>query len=118
MWTRSLWEYYEVQAPIFDVENAVFAFKKDASGNVVIDNTIQVENGQGMTSRDLKENTNGNIQISFEKQPDSDYIFFWNNGGSNIEAKVRVAIPVQMYYGFGFIKTWIVGWVYPHGWKN
>ena len=118
MWTRSLWEYYEVQAPIFDVEHAVFAFKKDATGNVVIDNTIQVENGQGMTSKDLKDNTNGNIQISFEKQPDSDYIFFWNNGGSNIEAKVRVAIPVQMYYGFGFIKTWIVGWVYPHGWKN
>ncbi len=116
-WTQSLWNYYEVQNPSFDVQNALFAFET-VNGDVKINNNIKVEDGQGMTSQQLYDYTNGNIQISFEYQPNGNYIYFWNNGGSNIESKVKVSIPVDLKYGFGYIKTRIVGWVYPHGWKN
>ena len=112
MWTQSLWDYYQVQDPVFACDDAKFSFKEDANGNIVIDNNIDPAVG-GMTSGQLRLKTNGNIAISFKQV--GNYIYFYNNGGSNVEAKVRVAIPVTVSYGWGSISTWVYGWVYPHG---
>jgi len=112
MWTQSLWDYYQVQDPVFACDDAKFSFKEDANGNIVIDNNIDPAVG-GMTSGQLRLKTNGNIAISFKQV--GNYIYFYNNGGSNVEARVRVAIPVTVSYGWGSISTWVYGWVYPHG---
>lgn len=116
MWTEDLWRYYECQRPSFNCAGAKFSFKKTTAGNVEVDNTIDPRNG--MTSSDLKNWTNGNIVISFsDNNGTSDYIYFYNNGGSNIEEKVRVWIPVEINYGWGTISSGMYGWVYPHGEK-
>ena len=117
-WTMTLWNYYEVQDPEFELKNARFAFKKDVDGNLVVDNNINLAGGGGMTASEIKSWTQGKIDISFQRNNSSDeYIYFFNNGGSNIEEKVKVLIPVSLRYGFGILTDGIEGYVYPHGEK-
>ena len=116
-WTMTLWNYYEVNDPEFALSQARFAFKKDGNGNLVVDNTIDLGTA-GMTSAEIKSWTNGKIDISFQRNNQTDeYIYFFNNGGSNIEEKVKVRIPVSLRYGFGILTDGIEGYVYPHGEK-
>ena len=108
-WTKSLWNYYEVQG--IEVGQALFAFKvqKDSNINIIIDNTMPIS--QWMTSTSLYQITNGNIDISFERNGDK--IYFRNNGGSRIEKAVKVRVPVTVKYGLGKLDSYIEGWVYP-----
>ena len=115
-WAPQLWEYYEVQDPIFRPDEARFAFKV-VNGNLVIDNTLNLKGGAGMTRDELYQKTNGNVDISFTS--DKTKIYFWNNGGSRIEAEVKVWLPVIIDYGLGRFdgridQCGIDGWVKPH----
>lgn len=108
-WTRSLWNFYEVQPYVLE-DQALFAFelKTTPTRDVVINN----DGNHWMTRDQLYKETNGNIDISFERQ--GDLIYFWNNSGSRIEADVRVRIPVSVRYGLGKLDSYLEGWVYPH----
>lgn len=111
-WTKSLWNYYEVQG--IEVGQALFAFKvqKDSNIiNIIIDNTMPIS--QWMSSRELYRRTNGNFDISFERN--GDMICFRNNGGFRIDKAVKVRVPVTVKYGLGKLDSYIEGWIYPQG---
>ena len=115
-WARELWQYYEVQEPNILTDQARFALKVE-NGNVIIDNNMPISSW--MTSQQLHQKTNGNVDISFEQN--GSYIYFWNNGGSRIEGQVKVYLPVVLDYGLGRFDGrqdpfayGIQGWVKPH----
>ena len=103
-WTKSLWNYYEVQG--IEVGQALFGLRVNDS-YIVIDPTNWI-------SRDeLYIRTNGNFDISFERN--GDMICFRNNGGFRIDKAVKVRVPVTVKYGLGKLDSYIEGWIYPQG---
>ena len=119
-----LFDYYECSEPIFDLTKVKYGMKKDASGNVVVDPTVTVDNvannGVGLTADQIFKLTNGNVALSIEQiNPDGDedtqWLRFKNNGGSNVSGEVGVFIPATMTYGFGTITTYVRVPLYPRG---
>ena len=111
-WTQSLWNYYEIGTYEVDENEIRYTFYKN-NGDLSIDNTLPYANS--MTSSEIENYTNGNIVLSMKKVGDD--LVFKNNGGSNIEAKVKAYIPVKVTYGFGTLKAVLEAWIYPHGQK-
>lgn len=116
-WTkyaRALWFYYEVESPVWDLQNVKYGFKK-SNGNIVADDALTYENG--MTAKDIETATNGNIVLSVTRQAKNGkyYLVFKNNGGSNVEEQVNVFIPVTVKYGFGEVTKYCKVRLYPKG---
>lgn len=116
-WTkyaRALWFYYEVESPVWDLENVKYGFKK-SNGNIVADDALTYENG--MTAKQIETATNGNIVLSVTRQAKNGkyYLVFKNNGGSNVEEEVNVFIPVTVKYGFGEVTKYCKVRLYPKG---
>lgn len=116
-WTkyaRALWFYYEVESPVWDLENVKYGMKKDGR-NIVADDALTYENG--MTAKQIETATNGNIVLSVTRQAKNGkyYLVFKNNGGSNVEEEVNVFIPVTVKYGFGEVTKYCKVRLYPKG---
>jgi len=116
-WTkyaRALWFYYEVESPVWDLQNVKYGFKK-SNGNIEADDALTYENG--MTAKQIETATNGNIVLSVTKQSKGgkSYLVFKNNGGSNVEEPVNVFIPVTVKYGFGEVTKYCKVRLYPKG---
>ena len=111
-YTKSLWDYYEIQTVVPDTANIKYAFKEDRTGthNVVIDESASPN---WMSAQKLRQLTNGNIDYSMVWGTGRFELKFYNNGGSNVEKPVRVKIPVKVTYGFGTLQTDLIGWIYP-----
>lgn len=116
-WTkyaRALWNYYEVEEPVWDLDNVRYGMKK-ANGNVVADDDLPY--AEGMTAAQLETATNGNIVLSVTRESKGGkyYLVFRNNGGSNVEYEVNVFIPVSVEYGFGQVTKFCKVRLYPKG---
>ena len=116
-WTKyakALWNYYEVEDPVWDLDNVRYGMKK-SSGSVVVDDNLDWSGS--MTATDLKSATNGNIVLSVtqETKGGKNYLVFKNNGGSNVEEEVNVFIPVKAAYGFGEVTKYCKVRLYPKG---
>lgn len=116
-WTKyatKLWNYYEVEEPVWDLENVRYGMKK-SNGNVVADDNLTY--AQGMTAAQLETATNGNIVLSVTRESKGGkwYLVFRNNGGSNVEEEVNVFIPVSVEYGFGKVTKFCKVRLYPKG---
>jgi hypothetical protein len=116
-WTkyaRALWFYYEVESPVWDLQNVKYGFKK-SNGNIVADDALTYENG--MTAKQIETATNGNIVLSVTRLAKNGkyYLVFKNNGGSNVEEEVNVFIPVTVKYGFGEVTKYCKVRLYPKG---
>ena len=103
-WTKSLWNYYEVQG--IEVGQALFGLR-------VNDNYIVIDPTNWISRDELYRRTNGNFDISFERN--GDMICFRNNGGFRIDKAVKVRVPVSVMYGLGKLDSYIEGWIYPQG---
>ena len=67
-WTKyakALWNYYEVEDPVWDLDNVRYGMKK-SSGSVVVDDNLDWSGS--MTATDLKSATNGNIVLSVTQE--------------------------------------------------
>jgi len=116
-----LFNYYECQDPVFDL-NAVKYGMKYENGSVVVDNTVTIDNigTKGLTAAQIEAYTNGNVVLSIEQfnpagVADTQWLRFKNNGGSNVEAIVNVFIPATMNYGFGSVTKYVQLKLYPRG---
>ena len=110
-----LYKYYECADPTFDLAKVKYGMKYE-NGNVVVDNTVTLDNiaTSGLTSAQIEAYTNGNVVLSIT-QPDANTLRFKNNGGSNVEDVVNVFIPATMDYGFGKITKYVKVVLYPRG---
>jgi hypothetical protein len=122
LYPDKLYNYYECQDPVFDLTKVKYGMKRDASGNVVVDNTVTIDNisSKGLTSAQIEQYTNGNVVLSIEQfnpqgVADTQWLRFKNNGGSNVEAEVNVFIPATMNYGFGSVTKYVQLKLYPRG---
>jgi hypothetical protein len=122
---QDLYNYYEVTAPVYDLDNVRYGFKK-VGNNIVADDNITVKqnvNGTwtgGMKASDIQAATNGNVVLSIDQvdplgNPSTDYLRFKNNGGSNVEEEVNVFVPCTITYGFGQITKYVKIRLYPRG---
>ena len=107
-YTKSLYDYYEVQAPVWDFANVRYTMK-EVNGNISVDNTLSYNDA--ITSIQLRAATNGNIDLSISQN--DNLLVFMNNGGSNIEEMCYAYIPCSVTYGFGKIETYVKVPVYP-----
>ena len=122
LYPDKLYNYYECQDPVFDLTKVKYGMKRDASGNVVVDETVTIDNisTKGLTSKQIEDYTNGNVVLSIEQfnpqgVADTQWLRFKNNGGSNVEAEVNVFIPATMNYGFGSVTKYVQLKLYPRG---
>lgn len=122
LYPDKLYNYYECQDPVFDLTKVKYGMKRDASGNVVVDETVTIDNitTKGLTSAQIEQYTNGNVVLSIEQfnpsgVADTQWLRFKNNGGSNVEAIVNVFIPATMNYGFGSVTKYVQLKLYPRG---
>ena len=111
-YTKSLWDYYEVQGFEVDEANIKYTFKR-ANGSVKPDKSLSYS--QSMTAQQISDETNGNIVLSMTYTAPN--LVFKNNGGSNIEADVWAYIPVKVKYGFGELTQTFKVLIVPHGHK-
>ncbi len=121
-WTKSLYDYYEVETPQFDLDNIVVGMTY-TNGSCVVDDNItadeaaaHMENnatGKGLTFAELLAKTNGNIKFSITKSGTK--LIFKNNGGSGVEQECNVFIKASVKYGFGEVAKVVSVRVYPHG---
>ncbi len=116
-----LYDYYECQTPVFDLTKIKYGMKYE-NGNVVVDNTVTIDNinSKGLTSAQINQYTNGNVVLSIEQidptdAPNTQWLRFKNNGGSNVEEEVNVFIPATMTYGFGSVTKYVQIKLYPRG---
>ena len=123
-WTKSLYTYYEVETPEFDLDNVVVGMAYINGSCVVDDNITAAEaaahmnnnaTGKGLTFAELLAKTNGNIKLSITKSPDNTKLIFKNNGGSGVEQECNVFIKASVKYGFGEVSKVVSTRVYPHG---
>lgn len=113
-YTKSLWDYYEVQGFEVDEANIKYTFKR-ANGSVKPDKSLSYSNS--MTAQQISDETNGNIVLSMTYDPVTGNLIFKNNGGSNIEADIWAYIPVKVKYGFGELTQTFKVLIVPHGHK-
>ncbi len=109
---RDLYKYYEVQDPVWNLDDVRYGMKPTATG-IVADDKLTYE--QAMTAKQISNYTNGNIRLSVkEKKFDGvKYLVFKNNGGSNVEGEVNIFIPVTAEYGFGKVEKFSTVRLYP-----
>lgn len=113
-YTKSLWDYYEVQGFEVDEANIKYTFKR-ANGSVKPDKSLSYS--QSMTAQQISNETNGNIVLSMTYDRVTRNLIFKNNGGSNIEADIWAYIPVKVKYGFGELTQTFKVLIVPHGHK-
>jgi len=118
---NELYEYYEVEEPVWDLDNVEYGMKY-ANGNITpVDAdkqvTLKSDVSSWMNAKDIKNLTNGNIVLSIEQRTwlGVDYLVFKNNGGSNVESEVWISIPVWARYGFGKAQANAIVKLYPKG---
>lgn len=111
-YTKTLWNYYEIESVTFDASAVKYTFKNENS-SVKVDNNLTY--AESMTAATLRNLTNGNIDLSLTQN--GDYLVFKNNGGSNIEAECYAYVPVTVKYGFGELTATLKVKVVPHGHK-
>jgi len=111
---QPLYNYYGVQAPVWDLSNIVVGMKV-VNGSIVVDDTVTPEQaaahmlnntkGAGLTFAEIASITNGNIKLSVS-QPTATTLMFKNNGGNNVEFNCNLFINTSVQYAFGrLIKT-------------
>ena len=114
---QDLYHYYEVTAPVYDLANVRYGFKK-VNNSIVADDTIEITQNAdgtwkgGMTTKEIKDATNGNVVLSIDQvdktgAASTEWLRFKNNGGSNVEEHVNVFVPCTITYGFGEITKYV-----------
>ena len=118
---NELYEYYEVEEPVWDLENVEYGMELKDGNITPVDTDKDVKEksdvSSWMTAAQIKANTNGNIVLSIKQKTylGVDYLVFKNNGGSNVETEVWISIPVWARYGFGKAQASCIVKLYPKG---
>ncbi len=111
-YAQALWNYYECEDPVWDLDGAKYGMKM-SGGNLVVDDNLTYSNG--MTAAQLESATDGTYNLSITKVGNT--LVFSNNKGANVNKECNVFIPVTVKYGFGELQKWVKIRIYPNGTK-
>jgi len=101
-YAAELYEYYEVNEPVFDTANLKFGMKVQ-NGSVVVDPSATA--ATAMTSAQLAALTTGGSIPSLNV--DGDELVFTSNMGSQVGGEFNIWVKVTVTYGWGEESTWV-----------
>ena len=89
-YAAELYKYYEVQEPVWNVNEARIGMK-NSGGSIVVDDTLTYENSMKLADAyaDASVKVEGNELV------------FYNNSGSVVEKACNIFVPVTVTYGWG-----------------
>lgn len=99
-YAEQLYDYYEVEEPVWGVDDIKFGMKVE-NGNIVVDNNLT--EAQAMSKATLESLTTGGVVPSLVVEGDE--LVFYSNMGSQVADFFYIWIPVTIEYGWGKVTT-------------
>lgn len=99
-YAEELYKYYEVQDPVWGVDDIKFAMRVE-NGNIVVDNSLS--EADAITRAELVSKTTGGSVPSLVHN--GNYLTFYSNMGSQVADFFYIWIPVTINYGWGSVTT-------------
>lgn len=102
-YAEELYQYYDVQVPEWDTQNAKIGMK-NVNGSLVVDDNLTA--AQSIPLRDAYANA------SITTDPNGNLVFK-NNSGSNVEEPCNIFVKATVTYGWGTAEEWVKIRLYP-----
>lgn len=109
-YTQSLWNYYMVETPTWDLTKAVINIKRDANNDMVVVDDLAIEDCINV----LNYFGEGCLAMAADGQT-----LIWKNvGGTKVEKQAKVYIPVSVSHKWGKTTATVVIDLYPEAPAN
>lgn len=89
-YAAELYKYYEVQEPVWNVNEARIGMK-NSGGSIVVDDTLTYENSMKLAD----------AYAGASVKVEGNELVFYNNSGSVVEKACNIFVPVTVTYGWG-----------------
>lgn len=103
-YAADLYKYYEVQQPVYDLDNIKFGMKVQG-GSVVVDPSATL--ATAMTKAQLLQYTNGSVIPSITFDSSRNQLVYKSNQGSMVTEAYSIWVPVSVTYGWGVEKDYV-----------